>query len=166
MFCINAIEMFLSEHERNYFSARQLMSKLSMLWVVPVIAALSGCGVAAKVNARNDMQGSKTAYKTCLAQHLEDAAACEGPRQAYEADLSAYRATSAATRQAPVYSTPEPVLAPNFGAGAIGQQVYSRNECIGPVVMGVCHGAILPQSANHPTCYGQMLNGVCTGPMF
>ena len=47
-----------------------------------------------------------------------------------------------------------------------GQTVYSSRECIGAVVMGVCHGAILPQSANHPTCYGQMLNGICTGPMF
>jgi len=46
------------------------------------------------------------------------------------------------------------------------QTVYSAAECIGPIVMGVCHGAILPQSANHPTCHGQMLNGVYNGPMF
>jgi hypothetical protein len=73
---------------------------------------LSGCGIAAKVNARNDMQVSKTAYKTCLTQHAQDAAACEGPRQAYEADLSAYRATSAGLRSAPVYVPADPGLQP------------------------------------------------------
>src|SRR6266436_2784487 len=52
----------------------------------------------------------------------------------------------------------------NFGAG---QAVYSSHECIGAVVMGVCHGSILPDYSHpHATCYGQMLNGVCTGPMF
>ena len=56
------------------------------------------------------------------------------------------------------------VAAPNFGDG---QTVYGQSECIGAVVMGVCHGSILPDySRPHPTCYGQMLNGVCTGPMF
>jgi hypothetical protein len=56
------------------------------------------------------------------------------------------------------------VAAPNFGDG---QTVYSQHECIGAVVMGVCHGSILPDySSPHPTCYGQMLNGTCTGPMF
>ena len=47
-----------------------------------------------------------------------------------------------------------------------GQTVYSADECIGPVIMGECHGSILPKSAYHPTCYGTMLNGQCTGPMF
>ena len=91
------------------------MSKLWMVWVVPVIAALGGCGVAAKVNARHDMEASKVAYKACLAERGQDAAACDGLRQAYEADLSAYRATSAAIR--PVYSYGEtapvaPALSP------------------------------------------------------
>lgn len=49
---------------------------------------------------------------------------------------------------------------------SVGQPVYSADECIGPVIMGVCHGQILPKRAYHPRCYGQMLNGVCTGPMF
>lgn len=53
---------------------------------------------------------------------------------------------------------------PNFGGGLT---VYSPNECIGAVVMGQCHGSILPDySRPHPTCYGQMLNGICTGPLF
>jgi hypothetical protein len=74
------------------------MPKASMIWVVPVITALAGCGVAAKVNARQDMEASKVAYKAYLAQHPQDATACEGPRHAYEADLAAYRATSAGVR--------------------------------------------------------------------
>ena len=53
-----------------------------------------------------------------------------------------------------------------YSAGSAGQPVYSPDECIGPIVMGVCRGQILPNSAYHPRCYGQMLNGICTGPMF
>jgi hypothetical protein len=49
---------------------------------------------------------------------------------------------------------------------ATGQPVYSPSECVGVIVMGVCHGAILPNQATHPVCHGQMLDGVCTGPMF
>ncbi len=47
-----------------------------------------------------------------------------------------------------------------------GTKVYREDECIGSIVNGVCHGSILPKTANHPTCYGQMINGQCTGPMF
>ncbi|WP_257296733.1 hypothetical protein [Endozoicomonas sp. YOMI1] len=47
-----------------------------------------------------------------------------------------------------------------------GTKVYRSDECIGAVVNGVCHGSILPKTANHPTCHGQMINGKCTGPMF
>ena len=66
---------------------------MKRLFIVPVLAVLlSGCGVAAKVNARHDMEASKVAYKACLAERGQDAAACDGLRQAYEADLLAYRA--------------------------------------------------------------------------
>jgi hypothetical protein len=47
-----------------------------------------------------------------------------------------------------------------------GQKVYNASECIGPIIVGVCQGSILPNQAYHPTCHGQMLNGNCTGPMF
>jgi len=47
-----------------------------------------------------------------------------------------------------------------------GRKVYSRDECVGPVVMGQCKGTILPKKAYHPTCHGDWLNGQCTGPMF
>jgi hypothetical protein len=59
-------------------------------------ALLSGCGgIAAKVNARNEMEASKGAYKACLAQHSQDVASCEAARLTFEADMKAYRATSA-----------------------------------------------------------------------
>lgn len=59
-------------------------------------------------------------------------------------------------------STPNADLVPPLS----GQKVYNASECIGPIIMGVCQGSILPNQAYHPTCYGQMLNGNCTGPMF
>ncbi len=46
------------------------------------------------------------------------------------------------------------------------QMVYNDDECIGTIVMGICHGSILPKAEYHPTCYGQMLNGSCIGSMF
>jgi hypothetical protein len=44
--------------------------------------------------------------------------------------------------------------------------VYSREECIGPVIMGQCHGSILPRGGYHEKCYGTWLNGKCIGPQF
>jgi hypothetical protein len=59
--------------------------------IVPALAALlSGCMVGGE-NARHDMEASKAAYKTCLAER--GPADCDGQRQAYQADISAYRAT-------------------------------------------------------------------------
>lgn len=50
----------------------------------------------------------------------------------------------------------------------VGTPVYHAEDCIGPVVAGVCHGAVAPsaQAVNPQRCYGQMLNGQCTGPSF
>jgi hypothetical protein len=65
--------------------------------VVLMLAAssLSGCGIAAKVNARNSMQESLAAYKACLVQNPQNVNACQGAKLAYDADMRAYRATSA-----------------------------------------------------------------------
>ncbi len=83
---------------------------MKRLLIVPALAVLlSGCGIAAKVNARHDMEASKVAYKACLAQHGLDATPCEGPRQAYEADLAAYRATSAGVRAGATITVQQPV---------------------------------------------------------
>ncbi len=54
------------------------------------VATVAGCGVVAKVNARNDMEQSKAVYKNCLAQNPQNVSACEGYRLSYEADLKAF----------------------------------------------------------------------------
>ncbi|MDY0188998.1 MAG: hypothetical protein RBR16_13860 [Syntrophus sp. (in: bacteria)] len=61
-----------------------------------VLAGLifTGCGIAAKVRARNDLEASKAAYKRCLEAHPDDPSTCEALKQAYKADLKAYSATS------------------------------------------------------------------------
>jgi hypothetical protein len=60
-----------------------------------VAAITCRCGVVATVNARNDMERSKTDYKQCLRRHPDIVSAYEGLRLAHEVDFSAYRATSA-----------------------------------------------------------------------
>ena len=60
--------------------------------------AISGCGVAAKVQARDDMMQSKQAYTDCLRANSAEPQACAGLKEAYQADLQAYRATSAGIR--------------------------------------------------------------------
>ena len=40
------------------------------------------------------MEGSKAAYKSCLAQNPGKVPACEALRLSYEADLKAYQATA------------------------------------------------------------------------
>jgi hypothetical protein len=67
-----------------------------------------------------------------------------------------------------VKSEPAPRSAPVATAPVSeqGEKVYGADECAGPVVVGRCHGAILPKQGYHPTCYGTWLDGTCTGPMF
>jgi hypothetical protein len=64
-----------------------------LCFVLFVAVSLQGCGLAAKMDARNDMEGSKAAYKACLAQNPGKVSACEAERLSYEADLKAYQAT-------------------------------------------------------------------------
>jgi hypothetical protein len=40
---------------------------MSGLGLLLSVVALDGCGIAAKVEARNDMMTAKTAYTSCLA---------------------------------------------------------------------------------------------------
>lgn len=76
------------------------------------LAGLVGaCGIAAKVNARNDMEASKVAYKTCLAQNPQGISGCEAAHEAYEADLAAYRATSAGIRSGAAFTVEQPASA-------------------------------------------------------
>lgn len=44
--------------------------------------------------------------------------------------------------------------------------VYDADECIGPIINGMCHGTILPKKSDHPTCHGEWVGGRCTGPQF
>jgi len=53
-----------------------------------------GCGIAAKVQARNDMMQAKNAYTQCLQQNSAEPEKCARLKEAYEVDLQAYRATS------------------------------------------------------------------------
>ena len=45
-----------------------------------------------------------------------------------------------------------------------GIPVYDASKCVGPVIMGRCHGSTI--GPPRKTCHGTMLNGRCTGPMF
>jgi hypothetical protein len=63
--------------------------------LVVALGLLSGCGIAAKVQARDDMERAKVAYTRGLAQNSADPAVCRGLGMAYQADMQAYRATTA-----------------------------------------------------------------------
>ena len=81
---------------------------MNRLRIVSALAVLlSGCSLAGNQDVR--------AYNTCLSRHPQDVVVCEGPRQAYEVDLSAYRTTAAATLPESEHSTLEPTLAAEFG---------------------------------------------------
>ena len=51
-----------------------------------VAILLTGCGLPAERDVR--------AYDACMSRHRQEAALCEGPRQAYEVDTSTSRATA------------------------------------------------------------------------
>lgn len=71
---------------------------LSTIILVISVALSNGCGIAAKVRARDDMEISKAAYKRCLEQNPDNPSKCEALKRAYEADLKAYRETSKGIR--------------------------------------------------------------------
>ncbi len=56
--------------------------------------SLSACGLAVRMEVRDEMNGSKAAYKSCLAENPKNISACEALRLAYEADLKAFQATA------------------------------------------------------------------------
>jgi len=75
-----------------------MLKMLSFIILIISVSFSNGCGIAAKVRARDDMEVSKAAYKKCLEQHPDDPSKCEALRRAYEADLKAYRETSKGIR--------------------------------------------------------------------
>lgn len=66
---------------------------LILLALVP----LSGCGIAAKIDARQDYQASEAQYKACLTANPAAPQNCEGLRLAMEADERKYTNLSAGT---------------------------------------------------------------------
>lgn len=66
---------------------------LKVLSGLTMTAALAGCGVSARVDARQEYQQSAANYKACLAS--SPAQACEGQRLAMEIDERKYNNLSA-----------------------------------------------------------------------
>lgn len=62
-----------------------------ILFLIFTITFLNSC-FREIIDARHEMEHSKTAYKQCLEEHPDDPDKCEALRRAYEADLKAYRA--------------------------------------------------------------------------
>jgi hypothetical protein len=60
--------------------------RLGLIVPAAALLALSGCGVADQIDANRAMVRSLANYKTCLAQHPQDAPPCEAARLTYEAD--------------------------------------------------------------------------------
>jgi hypothetical protein len=65
------------------------------LFAIALAVGLSGCGVAAKMDARQEYQASADAYKGCLVRNPASPANCEGLRLAMEADERKYTNLSA-----------------------------------------------------------------------
>ena len=68
---------------------------MRILGILPLCFALGGCGLAARVDARNDYQASATNYKSCLTANPANPQACEGLRLAMETDERKYNNLSA-----------------------------------------------------------------------
>ena len=58
---------------------------------------IAGCGIAAKIDARQDYQASEAQYKSCLTANAAAPQNCEGLRLAMEADERKYTNFSAGT---------------------------------------------------------------------
>jgi hypothetical protein len=74
------------------------MQIISLFLALILAASVTGCGIAAKMRARDDMEESKVAYKQCLRQHSQDLPQCEAFKRVFEADMATYRATSSGMR--------------------------------------------------------------------
>lgn len=68
---------------------------MRILAVIPLCGLLAGCGIAARVDARNEYQVSAANYKTCLGVNPASPQACESLRLAMETDERKYNNLSA-----------------------------------------------------------------------
>jgi hypothetical protein len=69
-----------------------MFKKLMAIGSLFMMACLMGCGAAA--NLSSGLESSKTAYMRCLEQNPDNPERCAAFRQAYEADMRAFRDTS------------------------------------------------------------------------
>ena len=59
----------------------------------------------------------------------------------------------------------------NFGSSLLsskarqGAMVYSADQCIGPILAGVCRGTIINKKAPQARCHGTMIMGECKGAL-
>jgi hypothetical protein len=63
---------------------------MRLLLVVPLVLIVSGCGLAAKVDARHNYEQSTAIYRACVSANSANPQVCEGKRLAMEADERAY----------------------------------------------------------------------------
>jgi hypothetical protein len=63
--------------------------------IVLCCLSLAGCGIAARVESRNEYQESAAAYKSCLQANPSTPKNCEGLRLALETDERKYNNLSA-----------------------------------------------------------------------
>jgi hypothetical protein len=68
-----------------------------MRYMIVVVSSLmlAGCGISARVDARNDYQVSSANYKACLSANPATPQNCEGLRLAMEMDERKYNNLSA-----------------------------------------------------------------------
>jgi hypothetical protein len=63
---------------------------MRFLALLVVLISLSGCGIAARTDARNEYQASVERYKECLTANSSRPQQCEGLKLAMEADERKY----------------------------------------------------------------------------
>lgn len=63
---------------------------MRLVFLFSLCISLAGCGVAAKVDARQNYQHSLADYRECLAANSANVKACEGKRLIMEADERAF----------------------------------------------------------------------------
>jgi hypothetical protein len=78
----------------NHIGQRALIA-MAALTMISAAVSLAGCGVAARVDARNDYQTSAANYKACLVANPAAPQNCEGLRLAMETDERKYNNFSA-----------------------------------------------------------------------
>jgi hypothetical protein len=71
------------------------MRQTQFLVLGAISLALAGCGITARVDARNEYQASAANYKACLAANPAAPQNCESLRLAMEADERKYNNLSA-----------------------------------------------------------------------